>query len=268
MMTTPTLLSSDSVRTEASEQLARVVVVIPARNEEVALPRVLDDLPPVGRVIVVNNGSTDETAAIASRCGAQVVDEPQAGYGAACLAGLAEIEKGVNAGTLDEPRVVAFLDGDYSDHPELLPQLAEPIFGDQADFVLGSRLLGVREAGAMPLQSVLGNRLACFLMRLVWGFRYTDLGPFRLVRYECLRRLQMNDRNFGWTIEMQIKAVAAGLRIQEIPVPYRRRIGKSKISGTFTGTVKAGAKILYTIAKYTRKSERKKLARLRQSHVG
>ena len=264
MAATTAEFTSDLTLAESPDQLDGIVVIIPARNEETSLPCVLRDLPPVGRVIVVNNGSTDRTAVVASRCGARIVNEPRAGYGAACLAGLAEIERSVQCGTLQTPHIVAFLDGDYSDHPEQLPRLAQPILHNRADFVLGSRLLGQREAGAMPLQSVLGNRLACFLMRLLWGFRYTDLGPFRLVRYDSLRKLRMNDRNFGWTIEMQIKAVAAGLRIEEIPVPYRRRIGKSKISGTLTGTVKAGAKILFTIAKYARRSEKRKLIQLRQ----
>jgi glycosyltransferase involved in cell wall biosynthesis len=232
------------------KQLSGVVVIIPARNEEGSLPLVLRDLPPVGAVIVVDNGSTDATATCALRHGAEVVYEGRTGYGSACLAGLAEIHRAVIAGYRPAPSVVAFLDADYSDYPDLLPKLVAPILADQADFVLGSRLAGQREPGAMPPQSVVGNRLACSLMWLIWGARYTDLGPFRAIRYDALRTLSMEDQNFGWTVEMQIKAVAAGLRIVEIPVPYRRRVGTSKISGTVTGTVKAGAKILYTIAKY------------------
>jgi hypothetical protein len=200
-------------------------------------------------VIVVDNGSTDDTAAIARQHGATVVHEPQRGYGAACLRGLAAIRELANQGR-PEPAIVVFLDGDYSDHPDQLPHLVEPIFNDVADFVLGSRLAGQREPGAMPPQSVWGNRLACFLMRTLFGARFTDLGPFRAIRYDQLCALGMVDRNFGWTIEMQIKAVRAGLRIQEVPVPYRRRVGQSKISGTVSGTLRAGAKILYTIAKY------------------
>lgn len=235
--------------------LRGVCVVIPARNEAASLPLVLGDLPDVERVVVVNNGSTDETASVAKEAGAIVVREQRAGYGSACLAGLAQLAAWVEEVDF-VPDVVVFLDGDYSDHPELLPQLVEPILSDRADFVLGSRLLGCREPGAMPPQSVYGNRLACLLMRLLWGARYTDLGPFRAIRYDALRQLRMEDRNFGWTVEMQIKAVVAGLRIVEIPVPYRRRIGVSKISGTVSGTVKAGAKILYTIAKYGWKTRR------------
>lgn len=230
-------------------KLKEVWVVIPARNEEASLPWVLGDLPPVGRVIVADNGSTDRTANIARGRGAEVVHEARRGYGAACLAGLAEIHRRVQAGETP-PRVLAFLDGDYSDHPNLLPLLVEPIRRGEADFVLGSRLLGQREPGAMPPQSVYGNQLACWLMRLLWGARYTDLGPFRAIDYSALLALDMQDRNFGWTVEMQIKAAVARLKTLEIPVPYRRRVGVSKISGTVSGTIKAGAKILYTIAKY------------------
>lgn len=229
--------------------LERVVVIIPAHNEEASLPLVLGDLSHVGRVIVVDNGSADRTAHVASEAGASVVFEPRRGYGSACLAGLTNLQLMVAAGEVD-PEVVVFLDGDYSDHPELLPQLVWPILRREADFVLGSRLLGAREPGAMPPQSLFGNRLACALMRLFWGARFTDLGPFRAISYSALQRLQMQDRNFGWTIEMQIKATIAGLRTLEIPVPYRRRIGKSKISGTVIGTIKAGGKILYTIARF------------------
>jgi len=229
--------------------LDHVTVVIPALNEEASLPLVLGDLPPVRRVIVVNNGSTDGTAAVAFAHGATVAHEPKRGYGAACLRGLAAVAELVDAGE-PPPQVVVFLDADYSDHPELLPELTRPILDGQAEFVLGSRLLGKRERGAMPPQSVFGNRLACFLMRLLFRAHYTDLGPFRAIDYEALLRLGMADQNFGWTIEMQIKAARAGLRIEEVAVPYRCRVGQSKISGTFWGSTKAGVKILYTIAKY------------------
>lgn len=230
--------------------LTDVTVIIPALNEERSLPLVLGDLPTVGRVIVVDNGSTDATAEVAAKCGATVVEEPQRGYGAACLRGLATIRELFGRGQA-APRIVVFLDADYSDHPDLLPQLVAPILSGEADFVLGSRLLGVREPGAMPPQSVYGNKLACLLMRLLFGVRYTDLGPFRAIDYAKLCKLEMADENFGWTIEMQIKAARAALRHTEIPVPYRNRIGTSKISGTISGTIKAGTKILYTIAKYS-----------------
>lgn len=247
---------SCSTHQSLPNQFSGVVVIIPARNEEASLPLVLRDLPPVGAVIVVDNGSTDTTAACALRHGAEVIYEGRTGYGSACLAGLAEIERTVMADYRPAPGVIVFLDADYSDHVDLLPKLVAPILADKADFVLGSRLIGKREPGAMPPQSIMGNRLACLLMWLIWGARYTDLGPFRAIRYDALRTLRMGDQNFGWTVEMQIKAVAAELRIAEIPVPYRRRVGTSKISGTLTGTVKAGAKILYTIAKYGYKAQR------------
>lgn len=230
-------------------ELADVTVVIPALNEASSLPLVLRDLPPVQRVIVVNNASTDGTAAVAFAHGATVVHEPRRGYGSACLRGLAAVSELIDAGETP-PRVLAFLDADYSDHPELLPRLVDPISGGHAEFVLGSRLAGRREDGTMPPQSVFGNRLACFLMRYLFRTRYTDLGPFRAIQYQALQTLDMSDRDFGWTIEMQIKAARAGLRIVEVPVPYRCRVGQSKISGTFWGSIKAGVKILYTIAKY------------------
>ena len=229
--------------------LGAVIVIIPALNEEKSLPLVLRDLPSVGKVIVVDNGSTDATARVSADAEAIVVSEPARGYGSACLRGLAELERRTAAGERP-PLIVAFIDGDYSDYPERLPDLVTPIVEDRADFVLGSRILGQREPGAMPPQSVFGNWLACLLMRTLFGTRYTDLGPFRAIRYESLKDLGMVDRNYGWTIEMQIKAVRAGLRIEEVPVPYRRRIGQSKISGTFLGSMKAGYKILYLIGKY------------------
>lgn len=227
--------------------------MIPALNEERSLPLVLAALPVVARVIVVDNGSTDATAAVAEEGGATVVSEPRKGYGSACLAGLAALRK-------DPPLVVAFVDADYSDHPEQLSKLTDPILRGEADFVLGSRLLGDRELGAMPPQSVWGNRLACLLMRLLWRTNYTDLGPFRALRWESLESLAMGDKNYGWTIEMQIKAAERQLRVMEVPVPYRRRVGVSKISGTLSGTIKAGSKILFTIGKYALSSRKRRCA--------
>ncbi len=229
--------------------LASITVIIPALNEAKSLPLVLHDLPAVGQVIVVDNASTDDTAEVARAAGATVVREEQRGYGAACLCGLSRIEQRIEQGE-PPPRVVVFLDADYSDHPDLLPILVQPLLDGQARFVLGSRLLGEREPGAMPPQSLVGNRLACWLMRLFWGACYTDLGPFRAIDYPTLCRLGMQDRNYGWTVEMQVKAVVADVPTLEVPVPYRRRVGASKISGTVSGTIKAGTKILFTIGKY------------------
>jgi glycosyltransferase involved in cell wall biosynthesis len=245
-----TILQCPDKRTVGDQgPLSRVTVVIPALNEESSLPLVLSHLPAVQRVIVVNNGSTDATADIALAHGAMVVHQPQRGYGAACLRGLAAISDLIDAGE-SPPQIVVFLDADFSDHPELLPELVRPIQDGLADFVLGSRLLGQREAGAMPPQSVFGNRSACWLMHCLFRASYTDLGPFRAIDYQALCALDMADQGFGWTIEMQIKANQAGLRTLEIPVPYRRRIGQSKISGTVLGALKAGMKILYSIGKF------------------
>ena len=229
--------------------LEDVVLIIPAFNEEESLPLVLRDLPELGRVIVADNASTDRTAEVAKEGGAIVTTELRRGYGSACLAGLRELELLIEQG-YPEPQVVAFLDGDYSDYPEQLAEIVTPILENKADFVLGSRMLGEREPGAMPPQSMYGNRLACGLMRLFFNARYSDLGPFRAMHYQRFCELGMRDTNFGWTVEMQIKAAKANLRTQEIPVRYRKRIGVSKISGTLRGTILAGSKILYTIAKY------------------
>jgi len=244
-------MSGESRSSSVNAQLMRenVWVVIPARNEEKSLPLVLADLPLVDRIIVVNNGSTDRTAEVATQCCATVVDEVRPGYGQACLTGLAKIESLVEERG-QEPGIVVFIDADYSDYPEDLDKLILPIVREEADFVLGSRLAGKQESGAMPLQSRYGNRLAVWLIRKVWRVRYTDLGPFRAITYSALRSLQMSDQDYGWTVEMQIKAAMAGLRIEEISVRYRRRIGVSKISGTLRGTILAGSKILWTIGRY------------------
>ncbi len=229
--------------------LSQVVVVIPALNEQESLPLVLADLPSSCTVIVADNGSTDDTAVAARDAGAIVVCEPQRGYGAACLSALAHLDHLITNGRT-APLIVAFVDADYSDHPDELPLILEPIFSDRADLVIGSRLRGARERASMPAQSIYGNRLACFLIRILFGVRYSDLGPFRAIRYSSLKQLEMSDQNYGWTVEMQIKAARAQIRITEVPVKYRRRIGKSKISGTISGTIKAGSKILFLIAKY------------------
>jgi glycosyltransferase involved in cell wall biosynthesis len=223
----------------------RVVVVIPAFNEARAIGQVVGDLPAglVHTVIVVDNASTDETAAHARAAGAVVVRAPRRGYGRACLAGIAHARPLA-------PDVLVFLDGDYSDHPEELPHLLAPIARGEADFVVGSRLRGGREPGALPPQAAFGGWLAGHLLHLLWGMRWTDLGPFRAIRMESLDRLAMRDETFGWTVEMQIKATRLGLRCAEVPVSYRRRIGVSKITGTVSGTLRAAGKILWTISKY------------------
>ena len=221
---------------------SRISVIIPAYNEEDSIGLVLDALPQnlIHEIIVVDNNSTDDTARSASEKGARVVAEKRRGYGSACLKGISE---------LDNPDIVVFLDGDFSDYPEEIIQLVGPIESGKKDFVLGSRMLIPESRSALLPQSRYGNQLAVFLMRLFFRHKFTDLGPFRAIRYESLKAIAMQDANFGWTVEMQIKAVKKGLRIMEIPVKYRERVGVSKITGTFSGTIKAGAKIIYTIFK-------------------
>ena len=240
---------SDSDDSATSSDYSDVVVVIPALNEQESLPLVLQDLPDVACVIVADNGSTDDTALVATQGGAHVVAEERKGYGSACLCGLAEMRQLIHAGQIS-PQIVVFIDADYSDHPDELPSVIDPIRQGTADMVIGSRLRGESEPGAMPPQSVYGNKLACFLMRVLFGVRYTDLGPFRAIRLEALEQLEMCDTNFGWTVEMQIKAARHKLKITEVPVSYRRRIGVSKISGTVSGTIQAGWKILFLIGRY------------------
>jgi len=222
-----------------------VAVVIPVLNERASLPLVVADIPTgaVSEIVVVDNGSTDGTPEIARGLPVRLVREPRRGYGSACLAGVAALEA-------MPPRILVFLDGDYSDHPEELPRLLEEI-DRGADLVIGSRRLGRAEPGALLPQARFGNALACFLIRLLYGHRYSDLGPFRAIRWESYRRLAMRDPAFGWTVEMQVKALREGLEVAEVPVSYRRRVGVSKITGTISGTVRAGAKILWTIARYS-----------------
>ena len=221
----------------------KISVIIPAYNEEESLPHVLNDLPRdrLHQIIVVDNRSTDRTSEVARANGATVVYEKHQGYGQACLSGM---------DALDNPDIVVFLDGDYSDFPEEIDLLLAPILKGEADFIVGSRMILEESRKALLPQARYGNQLAVFLIRLFFGHRFTDLGPFRAIRYESLQAIGMRDKNFGWTVEMQIKAVQKGLRIREVPVRYRMRIGVSKITGTVSGTLKAGTKIIYTIFRY------------------
>lgn len=223
-----------------------VDVVIPALNEEKSIALVLGDIPKnlVRTIVVVDNGSTDHTAKVAAQNGAEVLSQPERGYGAACIKGIAHC-----AARDTPPDVIAFMDGDHSDHPQELAQLLEAI-NKGADLVIGSRALGESEKGSLTFPQRFGNALATRLLRLFYGVRFTDLGPFRVIRFESLQALNMVDRNYGWTVEMQLKAARAHLVCAEVPVSYRKRVGVSKVSGTVKGSVMAGYKILYTIFKY------------------
>ena len=217
-----------------------MAVVIPALNEAPAIGKVLNALPHwLDTIVVADNGSTDGTVAIAVDHGAVVVDEPRRGYGRACLAGVASVPRDTD--------ILVFLDADFSDVPEQMDRLVDPVLNGEADMVLGSRQPVGGKLSALTLQQRIGNGLACALIRLIWGHRYEDLGPFRAIRYKSYAALGMTDKNYGWTIEMQIKAIEQGVEICEVPVSYRARIGQSKISGTFRGVVSAGMKILTVI---------------------
>jgi glycosyltransferase involved in cell wall biosynthesis len=225
-----------------------VDVIIPAFNEEKSIAKVIGDIPSLVRhVVVANNNSTDRTAEVALAAGAKVVFEPQKGYGKACLTAMDWIKQ-----QEVQPDILVFLDGDYSDYPQELEGLIAPIAQGKADLVLGSRALGEREAGSMTIPQVFGNALATTLMRWMYGAKFSDLGPFRAIHWGKLIALGMVDQNFGWTIEMQIKAHQAGLNYLELPVRYRKRIGVSKVSGTVKGVIGAGYKIIFTIFKYWR----------------
>lgn len=222
----------------------RVAVVIPALNEERSIGQVVARLPKdcVHEIIVVDNGSTDGTAQAARSAGATVLHQPRRGYGYACLTGIEHALKGA-------PDAIAFVDGDLSDYPEELPLLLDALEQGN-DLVIGSRMLGEREPGALLPQALIGNAVACFFLRCFWRARFTDLGPFRVIRTDALQRLRMSDGTYGWTVEMQIKAAKIGLRTAEVPVRYRKRIGTSKVTGTLGGSINASVKILYTIFKY------------------
>ncbi len=222
-----------------------VDVIIPAYNEEGSIGKVVHDIPKgiVRHIIVCNNGSTDNTKEVATGEGAIVVDEPKSGYGSACLAGMAYI-----ADLIDKPDVVAFIDGDYSDYPEQITLLLSQIEQGH-DMVIGSRALGDLQKGSMTPAQVFGNWLATNLIRIIYKYEFTDLGPFRAIKYDKLLALNMSDPDFGWTVEMQVKAAKMGMKCTEVAVDYRRRIGVSKVSGTIKGTILAGHKILWTIFK-------------------
>ena len=222
-----------------------VTVIIPAYNEEQSIGKVVEAIPRsiVSHVIVVNNNSSDSTVEVAKRAGAITLDEPRRGYGWACLKGI-EHSKSLNT------KIVVFLDGDYSDYPEEIPDVLAPIFERDIDMVIGSRVLGKREKGSLTPQQVFGNWLATRLIRLVYRAKFTDLGPFRAIKSDCLERLKMSDKTYGWTIEMQIKAVKQKMTFCEVPVNYKKRIGVSKVSGTIKGTVLAGIKIIFAVFKY------------------
>ncbi len=225
----------------------KIVVIIPAYNEENSIAKVIRDVPAglAAEVVVVNNNSNDATDINARNAGATVLHEERPGYGYACLKGLQYIKQLHPA-----PDIVVFIDADYSDQPEEMPMLVQPIAEAGMDMVIGSRALGKREKGSMTVQQVFGNWLATGLLRIFYGAHYTDLGPFRAIRYDKLLEIDMKDTTYGWTVEMQLKAAKLKMKTCEVPVNYRKRIGFSKISGTVKGTVLAGYKIISTIIKY------------------
>jgi glycosyltransferase involved in cell wall biosynthesis len=225
----------------------RCVVIIPAFNEENGVGQVIQEIPKglISEIIVVNNASTDDTEKTARQNGATVLREPTPGYGRACLKGIEYLK---NAET--QPDVVVFLDADHADYPEEMVQLIQPILENKADLVIGSRALGNKERGSMTPQQIFGNWLATRLLKILYKVKFTDLGPFRAIRFDKLVEMDMQDKTYGWTVEMQLKAAKLGYRCVEVPVKYRKRIGFSKISGTVKGTMMAGYKILFTIFKY------------------
>ena len=223
-----------------------VDVIIPVYNEEDSIGKVISEIPDtiVRNVVVCNNGSKDRTAAVAEAHGAIVVHQPEKGYGNACLKGMEYISN------LEiKPDIIVFLDGDYSDYPSEMVDLIKPIVTENVDMVIGSRALGEMQSGAMMPQQIFGNWLATTLIRIIYSYEFTDLGPFRAIKYPVLMAMKMEDKTFGWTVEMQVKAAKMKLKTTEVAVRYRKRIGKSKVSGTIKGTILAGHKILWTIFK-------------------
>ena len=222
-------------------------VIIPAYNEQDSIGKVVEAIPATAKeVIVVNNNSNDMTAVVAESAGATVLTELRSGYGYACLKGMEYVAQ------LEEPTdIIVFLDGDYSDYPEELDLIVRPILVDDKDLVIGARKKALREKGSMTVQQVFGNWLAAVLMKIIYGSKFTDLGPFRAIKYEKLLQLNMADKTYGWTVEMQLKALKQKLSYTEVPVRYRNRIGVSKVSGTVKGTIMAGVKIIGWILKYS-----------------
>ncbi|WP_222981783.1 glycosyltransferase family 2 protein [Flagellimonas meishanensis] len=227
--------------------MAVIKVIIPAINEGDSIAKVISELPAsVSEIIVVDNGSSDNTAENAKKAGATVITENQRGYGSACLKGLHYVDEQSKV-----PDIIVFIDGDYSDYPEELDKVVAPILEQDIDFVIGARKKSLREPGSMTPQQVFGNQLATFLMKILFGARFTDLGPFRAIKYEKLKKLDMQDQTYGWTVEMQLKVLRNNMSYTEVPVRYKRRIGVSKVSGTVKGTIFAGVKILGWIFKYS-----------------
>jgi glycosyltransferase involved in cell wall biosynthesis len=225
----------------------KIIVIIPAFNEENAVGKVVKAIPTtlVDLIIVINNASTDATRKNAEDQGAMVIDQPVKGYGNACLMGMEYIaQERLN------PDIVVFIDADFSDYPEEMPLLINPIINENYDMVIGSRALGKREKGSMTIPQVFGNWLATMLLKWIYGYSFTDLGPFRSIKYSKLIELKMQDKTYGWTVEMQVKAAKRQMKTTEVAVNYKKRIGTSKVSGTVKGTFMAGYKILYTIFKY------------------
>jgi glycosyltransferase involved in cell wall biosynthesis len=224
-----------------------IKVIIPAYNEADSIAQVIHEIPEsVSEVIVVNNNSSDETAQTAENAGATVLSEKKMGYGYACLCGMNYVAQQSNI-----PDIIVFIDGDYSDYPEDLTKVVQPIIDQDIDFVIGARVKEKREQGSMTPQQIFGNWLATFLMRLFFGASFTDLGPFRAIKYDKLLTLEMEDKTYGWTVEMQLKALKKNLTYTEVPVRYKKRIGISKVSGTVKGSIFAGIKILGWIFKYS-----------------
>ena len=225
---------------------ASVFVIIPAFNEEQAIRFVIQEMPAfVKEIVVVDNGSSDNTVSEATSAGATVISQPEPGYGNACLKGIEFLKT-----KTDPIDVVVFIDGDHSDYPAETKHLVDKVIHENYDLVIGSRELGKREPRSMTAAQIFGNRLATFLLRQLYDVKFTDLGPFRAVKWEALLKMDMQDKTYGWTVEMQVKAAKLRMKTTEVPVGYRKRIGFSKISGTVKGTLMAGYKIITTIFKY------------------